>query len=343
MTVEKYDYDALSRRTRIIAGTVTNTFVYSGPHIVAEWSNNVLARSYAYGPVVDDVLSMTTYGAATNTFLYLKDNLGSVHALVNTNGAVVEQYKYTAWGEVTVLSSNGTMLAASAYGNRYTWMGREYSWVTKLHFFRSRYYEGSIGRWLSKDKIGISGGHNLYEAFGSNPIVNIDPFGTITWEGGQATKLRDAYMMTKHGAAKVAVIEALEKAQGTTIKVVIGADNSFNRVSTVTVTGKSSTYRSGTDMNAVASPIEVLNHELDHAEMRLKHTFNEYVKMLSTPNKFLENAIEASAILDSNKLGTEIGNLKPRTHYWKERKEWRKGSGIWVRSDDYFGGNNDCN
>lgn len=31
--------------------------------------------------------------------------------------------------------------------------------------------------WLSKDPIGISGGFNLYEAFGSNPVYYRDPFG----------------------------------------------------------------------------------------------------------------------------------------------------------------------
>jgi RHS repeat-associated protein len=178
VTAEKYDYDALGRRARIIAGTTTNTFVYSGPHIVAEWSNNVLARSYSHGPGVDNILSMTTYGAATNTYLYLKDAIGSVHALVNTNGVVVEQYRYTAWGEVTVLSSNGTVLAASAYGNRFTFQGREVSYSTGLLFFRSRYYSSSLGRWLSNDPIGISGGLNQYVAFENNPVNRRDPFGT---------------------------------------------------------------------------------------------------------------------------------------------------------------------
>ena len=177
VTAEKYDYDALGRRARIIAGTTTNTFVYSGPHIVAEWSNNVLARSYSHGPGVDNILSMTTYGAATNTYLYLKDAIGSVHALVNTNGAVVEQYRYTAWGEVTVLSSNGTVLAASAYGNRFTFQGREVSYSTGLLFFRSRYYSSSLGRWLSNDPIGISGGLNQYVAFENNPVNIKDPSG----------------------------------------------------------------------------------------------------------------------------------------------------------------------
>lgn len=182
--VETYRYDALGRRVSIAAGAVTNSFVYDGPHIIAEYSNNVLARSYAYGPAIDDVLSMTTYGATTSTLFYLKDHLGSVHALVSTNGAVVEQYKYTAWGETTVLSSNGTVLAASAYGNRVTWQGREISWKTGLLFFRSRYYAPSVGRWLSKDRLGIAGGGNLYEAFNDNPINYRDPLGRCSEPGG---------------------------------------------------------------------------------------------------------------------------------------------------------------
>ena len=161
----------------VIAGTVTNSFIYSGPHIVAETSNNVISRAYTYGPGVDNILSMTTYGAVTNTYFYLKDSLGSVHALVNTNGAVVEQYKYTAWGEVTVLSSNGSVLTSSTYDNRVTWMGREISWNTGLMFFRSRYYLPAGGRWLSKDRIGISGGENLYEFVQNCPVMLRDPSG----------------------------------------------------------------------------------------------------------------------------------------------------------------------
>ena len=168
----------MGRRVRIIAGTTTNTLVYSGPHVVAEWSNNVLARSYAYGPVIDDILSMTTYGAATNTlFLPQGCNLGSVIALVNTNGAVVEQYRYTAWGEVTVLSSNGTVLAASAYGNRFTFQGREYSFKTGLYYFRARFYDPVSGRWLSNDPLGIAGGFNQYVFCGNCPTRYRDPFG----------------------------------------------------------------------------------------------------------------------------------------------------------------------
>lgn len=175
--LESYRYDAMGRRANIIVAGITNTLIYDGPNLIAEYSNGTLIRSYTHGPGVDNIVGLKVWYPATNQFYYLKDHLGSVHALVSTNGSVVEQYRYTAWGETTVLSSNGTVLAASAYGNRFTWQGREISWQTGLLHFRSRYYAPTLGRWLSKDRIGISGGQNLYVAFNNVPTVYVDPFG----------------------------------------------------------------------------------------------------------------------------------------------------------------------
>ncbi len=47
--------------------------------------------------------------------------------------------------------------------------------------FRARWYHAETGRWLSKDPIGISGGMNLYEAFGNNPVNFVDPMGLDVW------------------------------------------------------------------------------------------------------------------------------------------------------------------
>ncbi|MBQ7189266.1 MAG: hypothetical protein IJR99_07605, partial [Kiritimatiellae bacterium] len=62
---------------------------------------------------------------------------------------------------------------------RFTWQGREYSYATGLYSFRARWYDPAAGRWLSKDPIGLEGGLNLYEAFGSNPVCFRDPTGKI--------------------------------------------------------------------------------------------------------------------------------------------------------------------
>ena len=80
-------------------------------------------------------------------------------------------------GEFKVFDADFEEIAESAYGNRITFQGREYSWATGLYYFRARWYEPVTGRWLSKDPIGISGGLNQYVAFENNPIIYIDPTG----------------------------------------------------------------------------------------------------------------------------------------------------------------------
>ena len=112
-----------------------------------------------------------------NPYYYLKDHLGTVHALTDTNGAIVESYRYDAWGRVTVFDANNQQLDNSAIGNRFLFQGREYSWATGLYYFRARWYDPIIGRWLSNDPIDIQGGLNQYVFCDNNPISNTDPKG----------------------------------------------------------------------------------------------------------------------------------------------------------------------
>jgi RHS repeat-associated protein len=66
-----------------------------------------------------------------------------------------------------------------AIGNRYLWQGREYDPVTKLFYFRARWYDPAVGKWISKDPIGISGGLNLYAFCANNPLNFVDPLGLL--------------------------------------------------------------------------------------------------------------------------------------------------------------------
>ena len=94
-------------------------------------------------------------------------------ALVNSSGQVVESYKFDAWERVlAVYDQNNMPLRESAFGNRFLWQGREFSWKTGLYYFRARWYEPITGRWLSNDPIGISGGLNQYVFCGNNPVNN---------------------------------------------------------------------------------------------------------------------------------------------------------------------------
>jgi len=140
------------------------------------------------GPGIDDILSMTVYGATTSTYYYVKDHLGSVQAIVDASGSVVESYQYDAWGNVLgVYDSSGVCHPASVVGNRYTWQGRELSWKTGLYYFRARWYDPVTGRWLSNDPIGISGGLNQYVFCDNNPENFMDPLGLVVYNDSDRT------------------------------------------------------------------------------------------------------------------------------------------------------------
>lgn len=46
-----------------------------------------------------------------------------------------------------------------------------------LYYYRARYYDPSIGRFLSEDPIGFNGGINIYSYVGNKPTSFIDPLG----------------------------------------------------------------------------------------------------------------------------------------------------------------------
>ncbi|TFH13579.1 MAG: hypothetical protein E4H02_11580, partial [Lentisphaerales bacterium] len=182
VVAESYQYDALGCRTAIISGTTTNYLVYDGIHVIAEVNaSGVLQKSYTYGPGIDNILAMTDHTTA-NTYYFLTDHLGSVHAVVDSTGSIMESYRYDAWGKVLgVYDSNDKPLSESAIGNCVLWQGREYSWKTGLYYFRARWYDPITGRWVSKDPIGISGGLNQYVFCGNNPVNKRDPSGLHNW------------------------------------------------------------------------------------------------------------------------------------------------------------------
>lgn len=180
---ESYTYDPLGRRVSTTDGSDIVWHAYDGDQCVADLdaSGNPL-RSYTWGPGVDNLLALTVYGTgSTNSYYAVKDHLGSVQALVNASGAVMESYTYDAWGNTAILSSGLSPLTSSAYGNRFMFQGREYSVATGLYNFRARWYAPDLGRWLSPDPIGLEGGLNLYEFCKNDSVNNRDPTGLVTY------------------------------------------------------------------------------------------------------------------------------------------------------------------
>ncbi len=157
----------MGRRIAKSVNNVVTWYVYDGNAILAAYdlSGTVTAR-YAHGLNIDEPLAVQQ-GSITS--FYHADGLGSIVALTNAAGSVVQTYSYDSFGNVTL---------SGGITQPYTYTAREYDYETGLYFYRARYYDPKAGRFITKDPISFAGGDvNLYGYVENNPVNWIDPFG----------------------------------------------------------------------------------------------------------------------------------------------------------------------
>ena len=143
-------------------------------------SDNVL-KQYIYGNGIDEVFRVDINESGNFTPYYFHINgIGSVTAITDQNGNIVERYSYDLYGMPIIKNANGDLISQSSIGNEYMFHGRRYDKETNLIYFRARYYDPIMGRFLSVDPMGYQDSMNLYQAFNQNPINFIDPWGL--WE-----------------------------------------------------------------------------------------------------------------------------------------------------------------
>ncbi len=182
----EYTYDASGRRIekKYDYETVTK-YVYDGDHCIAEYNAyNQLKRKYIYGPGVDQpicLIDSMTSPAVTSYYHF--DALGSVTALTNSSGNTVEVYEYDVYGRVGATDAN--------HPNRILFTGREYDKETGLYYYRARYYNPQIGRFLQTDPVGYEAGMNLYRYCRNNSVNSTDPFGLDPTDKKKLSGARD--------------------------------------------------------------------------------------------------------------------------------------------------------
>jgi RHS repeat-associated protein len=163
-------------------------YLYDGRDLIEEVDNsgNVLAR-YTDGPGFDQPLSMLRSGT---TSYFHSDVLSTITSLSNSAGALANTYTYDSYGKLT--ASTGSITDPLQY------TGREFDPESGIYYYRARYYDPSVGRFISEDPIGFQGGIDFYAYTLNNPVNWIDPFGLEVQECRRPLSLPKSQNLPPH-------------------------------------------------------------------------------------------------------------------------------------------------
>ncbi|MES2369766.1 MAG: RHS repeat-associated core domain-containing protein [Pseudomonadota bacterium] len=168
---ESYQYDQAGRRIAKTSNGVTTYYRYNGDDIDAEYSATWTETArYVHGPNTDDPLMRLTgqtNDPSATAIYYHQDGINSVVATSDQAGNIVATQLFDAWGNR--VQSTGNIA-------QYGYTGREPD-ATGMIYYRARYYDPTLGRFISRDPAGMPDGVNRYAYVGGDPVNRTDPSG----------------------------------------------------------------------------------------------------------------------------------------------------------------------
>jgi RHS repeat-associated protein len=172
-----YTYDVNNQRigknvdtsATLSAGGAVERYVIDRNQIALVFDGaGVQTHRYLYGTQIDQVLA-DEIGVSTNWML--GDNQGTIRDVVDGNGSLINHVVYDSFGKVQSQSNAG-------YDLRFGYTGREQDGETGLDYYRARYYDASVGRFIGEDPLGFGAGDgNLTRYVFNSPVNFTDPSG----------------------------------------------------------------------------------------------------------------------------------------------------------------------
>lgn len=195
-----YDYRGRRLAKKVIQGfagssgrTVTTTlFGWAGDRLVLEMDpqGNPL-RQYFWEPYPEQAGALRlirdySTDPAGRSYYPAYDARGDLIALVDANdGSTAAFYEYDPWG--ILLRQSGSLPIAAL--NPFRAGTQFYDSETGLYAYHHRYYCPASARWLSRDPVFESGGHNLYAFCRNDPVNRVDDRGLCGSHGGSGTAM----------------------------------------------------------------------------------------------------------------------------------------------------------
>lgn len=144
------------------------------------YNYSLYAGSYPFGVHIQSKATPSS-AVQTKNIYYHKDHLGSIIAMTDDAGAVIERRSYDAWGKRRNLNGTAMDNAFFATEVRHGFTGHETLAEIGLVHMNGRLYDPAIGRFLSADPhIQLPGNmqsYNRYTYVNNNPLAATDPSG----------------------------------------------------------------------------------------------------------------------------------------------------------------------
>jgi RHS repeat-associated protein len=152
---------------------------YDGGNQIAErtpGNSNVTFR-HVFGPGADEPL-VTYSGSGTTDRRFLHaDERGSILAVTSSTGSLLAINRYDEYGKPESTST--------PYMGRFLYTGQRYYGSPGLYYYKARFYDPRLGRFMQTDPIGYGGGMNGYAYVKGDPVNVTDPLGL--GEGGECS------------------------------------------------------------------------------------------------------------------------------------------------------------
>ncbi|MCJ8273608.1 MAG: hypothetical protein MJK04_29935, partial [Psychrosphaera sp.] len=171
-TVASFVYGPFGRRIQKLAEDLTGTtYISSFYDIEKKPGNEVVSTIYVQGPqgVVASYQSSSKSLDVVKSRYFHQNHIGSSTLITDATGAEASRTVYEPYGEPNESESSGEQ----SFRQKFT--GKELDSNSGLYYFGARYYDASIGRFISPDPALQTASPYLYA--GNDPITNTDPSG----------------------------------------------------------------------------------------------------------------------------------------------------------------------
>ena len=199
-TTWNFFYDASGMRTQRSNGSTTYTYTYDGGKLTQMKMGSSTMR-FTYG-INGHPVSLNYDGTV---YYYVTNAQGDVVAILNSSGQEVVSYTYDAWGNM--VKKSGSKANDLGTYNPLRYRGYVYDRETGLYYLQSRYYNPTIGRFISADALLATDqgplGYNLFAYCLNNPVNMTDYTGNLPEWANTCVKI---FSVVAIAVATVAVI-----------------------------------------------------------------------------------------------------------------------------------------